>query len=113
MEEKKNRRVLGTETIVTESGEEKEITIHTMGFVEKLQLIKKHTSSKYINGYSYKEVDEIAIMTEILTRCVEGATIYELDFNAQEIYDKYFKPKDNKEQEKKENTSTITHSDTK
>lgn len=111
--EQKTRRVLGKETILTVDGEDKEIIVYSMGFLEKLQLIKKFTTVKYINGYSYKEVDEVSIMMEILSKCIEGVTIHELDFNAQDIYEKYFKPKDNKEQEKKDDTSTITHSVTK
>jgi vacuolar-type H+-ATPase subunit H len=53
-------------------------------------------------------------MQEVLNRCIEGCSVNELDYNAQELYDKYFKKKeDNKDEEKKEITSTTSPLDTK
>lgn len=111
--EEDNRRLLGSETIITVTGDKKDVKVYAMGFIEKLHLIKKYTNTKYINGYSYKEVDEMSIMIEILTKCVQGCTVHELDFNAQELYDKYFKSRKDEEKEKKEDTSTTMLSVTK
>ena len=108
-----NRRLLGTETITTVSGDEKEISVYAMGFVEKMNLVKKFTKTTYIKGFSYKEVDEASIMLEVLGRCIKGATIEELDYNAQDIYEKCFKKKEESEDDKKkDNTSTTTLLDT-
>lgn len=104
------RRILGKETVTLLDGTEKEITIYSFGFYEKLQLVKRCTKTEYIKGYSYKTVDEIGVMTDILRTVIDGATIEELDYNAQEIYDKYFKPSE--EKTKKDNTSTTSHTDT-
>jgi hypothetical protein len=109
-----NRRLLGTEKITLLDGTEREIKVYGMGFVEKLNLIKKHTKTSYIKGFSYKEVDEISIMQEVLEKCIVGCDVNELDYNAQDIYDKYFKKKeDDKDEEKKEITSTTSPLDIK
>lgn len=103
------RRILGKETITTVNGEEKEVIIKSMGFIEKIQLIKKHTSTKFINGFTYKDVDEPQVMIEVLKNCVEGATLDELDYNTEYLYKKYFEKKKDKEEEKKDVTSTTSH----
>ena len=84
------RRILGTEKVILLDGTDREITIKAVGFYEKLKLQQKYTKTQFINGYSYKVVDEVAIMEEIFRKCIEGANIEELDYNAQEIYNKYF-----------------------
>ena len=100
------KRILGTEKITLVDGTEKEITIKAMSGYEKLRLIKKHTKHKLVNGYTYKSVDEVGIMMDILSSCIDGANPEELDFDIENLYNKYFKSSPDKT--KKENTSTTS-----
>jgi len=104
-----DRKVLGTEKISLLNGEEKTVNVYAIGHYEKTQFIRKYTKDVYDKGHHYKTVDELAIVDEILKVALSEVNIEHLDYDAHDIYQKYFGPK---EQEKKEKTSIIGQTDT-
>jgi len=103
-----NRRLLGEETITILSGEKRDIKVYELGFIEKINLIKKHTKKQFIKGFLYKDLDEESMILEVLTKCIKGVNIDELGYNAQLIYQKYFIPKDDDEENKKKGHTSTT-----
>ena len=97
------RKILGKEKISLLSGEEREVNVYAVGYYEKSQFIRKHTTVTYDKGHQYKNVDELAVVDEILKIAIQDVPIEELDYDIDKIYKKYFAPD---EHDKKEKTST-------
>jgi len=105
------RRVLGKEKLVLVDGTEVEVSVHAVGFVEKYDLVKKHTTRTREKGFSYVEIDEISIRNDVLKIALPDIEINSLDYNMEELYNKYFGK--NEDAEKKEKTSISGQTDTK
>lgn len=104
-----DRRILGTEKIRMKDGTEVETNVYSVSYAEKMKLVRKYTEVKLDKGYQYKVIDEVAIRDEIMKIALSDINFDDLDFFADEIYDKYFLKS---EDSKKEKTSSSGQTDT-
>ena len=102
------RATLGTEMITLLSGEERQINIYAVGYYEKMQIVKKNTKVVFDKGHQYKVLDEYEVVEEIIKISMKDVPLNELGYDIDKIYKKYF---EEKAQEKKEETSTISPTD--